>query len=109
MGAIKVFNFSQNLASAAIAESISFGGDFILRSIEFAFSASLTDTITVSRDNIAGTAYDSVLTASAYSGADTGFNTYGENYIFLNEDKLIITSTSSTAAIVYGTVIVEMI
>ena len=109
MGVIKKHHFSQNLASAAISESISFGQPFKLRSIEFKFSASLTDTITITKDNEAGANYDAVLSTLAYSGAATGYNTYGDNYIFLDGDVLKITSTSATTAIVYGTIIVELL
>ena len=108
-GARRQVQFSQNLASAAIAESISFTEPFKLLSIEFKFSASLTDTITIKKDNAAGANYDATLSTLEYSSDADGYNTYGDNYIFLQGDKLAITSTTATAAIVYGTIIVELI
>ena len=99
---------SQNLAIGALSFTTSFGTDIRLGYITFHFSSSVTQTVTVTIDALAGATFDTVID-------EVKLNTESDYILQLpdlllkkgNELRIQCTNTATPASIVYVVASVE--
>lgn len=88
---------SQDLSSAALAYTTNLSGAFELLQVLVHFGATVTETVAVSQDALAGANYDTQLDSSNLStNANYVFRPTGRA-VFQNGDQIKVTCTKATA------------
>jgi hypothetical protein len=101
-------NTSQNLASAALSYTTSFGTNFKLCQVLLKASTNITETVTVTLDNGTGSNYDVVLDSTSLSAAQNYVFRPSGDCIFMDGDEVKVACTNAGATgIVYVTIIAE--
>ena len=102
-------NFIKRYVTGAVASGVDVDVEFdqpvIVRQITFHFSASTTDTITLSTDEEASSNNDTVFSTTALSG-ETDVIIKPDLYL-AKEDKVNIAITTATTVNVYAVVLAE--
>ena len=92
---------TQALGAAALAYSYEFLKDGYLDNIEFKFSGACSQTLTVTRDNLDGAAYDAVLKTQALGGA-TYFTYQPVRKIYFRKGDILLVGITSGGATTVG-------
>lgn len=88
---------SQDLSAAVLALTTSFARPWRLKEVNIHFSAAVTETVTVTRDEFTGANYDTVLKTEALTSA-TDFTWRPEGGVLLKRgDEIKVGCTNATA------------
>jgi len=99
---------SQNLASAALSYTTSFGCNFRLCQVLLKASTNITETITVVFDSKEGSNYDVVLDSTSLTAAQNYVFRPTGQCIFMDGDEVKVTCTNANlTGTVYVTIIAE--
>ena len=94
---------SKDLSSGALAYTYEFTRDGVLEDIKFNFSASCSQTVTVTFDSVTGANYDTLLKTEVLSSASDFYYQPTRPVFFQKGDKLVVGITSGGTAVAYMT------